>query len=130
MIGKANRPGFHTITPYLMVQDVDAVVAFLREAFGATERFRTVGGAGGTHVEVQIGDSMLMLGGGNETVSEQRPVALFLYVEDVDAVYERALAAGGSSLMEPAAGLFGEAAGAGVRDPFGNEWYMGRHEDV
>lgn len=72
MIGKPNRPGFHTITPYLMVQDVDASITFVEEAFGATERFRTTGGAGGTHVEVQIGDSMLMLGGGNETVQAQR----------------------------------------------------------
>jgi uncharacterized glyoxalase superfamily protein PhnB len=124
MVGQPIRDGFQTITPYLMVQDVDAAVAFLKEAFGATEQFRTTGGGGNLHVEVQIGDSMLMLGGGNE---EPRPVALFLYIEDVDAVYERALAAGATSLLEPADGLFGEARGAGVKDPFGNEWYMGKH---
>lgn len=127
MIGKPNREGFHTITPYLMVADPNALVGFLEEAFAAEETFRTEGGAGGTHVEVKIGDSMLMLGGGNNTVREQRPVALFLYVADVDAVYRSALAAGATSLMEPADGLFGEARGAGVRDPLGNEWYIGKH---
>jgi PhnB protein len=127
MIGRPSREGFHTITPYLMVPDVDAVVDFLQAAFAATETFRTTGGAGGTHVEVRIGDSMLMIGGGNDTVQEARPVALFLYVADVDAVYDSALAAGATSLIEPADGLFSEARGAGVRDPFGNEWYLGKH---
>jgi PhnB protein len=70
---------------------------------------------------------MLMLGGGNNTVDEATPVSLFLYVEDVDAVYESAIEAGATELMAPADGLFGENRGAGVTDPFGNQWFFGRH---
>jgi PhnB protein len=128
MIGQVNREGFHTITPYLMVPEVVPVVEFLQQAFQATETFRTTGGAGGTHVEVRIGDSMLMLGGSNNTVAEAKPVSLFLYVANVDAVYQSALDAGATSLMPPADGLFTERRGAGVKDAFGNEWYLAEHE--
>lgn len=127
MIGEPNREGFHTITPYLMVQEVEPVVKFLQKAFNAAETHRTTGGSGGTHVEMKIGDSMLMLGGGNNTVAEPAPASFFLYVEDVDAVYQSALNAGATTVMEPADDLFGEKRGAGVKDPFGNDWYFGRH---
>lgn len=127
MIGKPIREGFHTITPYLMVPDVDPIVDFLLAAFQATETMRSTGGAGGTHVEVRIGDSMLMLGGGNNTIEEASPVSLFLYIEDVDAVFESAIEAGATELMAPADGLFGEERGAGVMDLYGNQWFFGRH---
>ena len=124
MIGEPGRKGFGTVTPYLMVEAVEPVVEFLRQAFGAEETFRTPGAAGGTHVEVRLGTSMLMLGG----PAPSQPCSLFLYVSDVDAVYQSALSAGATSLMEPGE-HFGEARGAGVRDPFANSWFLGRARD-
>jgi len=125
MIGKPSRPGFHTVTPYLIVRSLEPYLAFLQQAFGATEHFRTTGSAGGQHVEVRIGDSMVMLGA-SEGRPEQAtlPVMLFLYLEELDAVYQAALAAGATSLLEPTDGAFGEPRGAGIKDMVGNEWYF------
>ncbi len=119
MLGHPPRPGFHTVTPYLLVDDLERMIAFVRQAFNAGEHYRTQGGGGGTHVEVRIGDSMVMMGS-----SEARPAMLFLYVEDVDAVYAAALAAGATSIMPPTDDVFGEPRGAGIHDPCGNDWYF------
>lgn len=124
MIGKPSRPGFHTITPYLIVRDLEPYLAFLQQAFGATEHFRAIGSAGGNHVEVRIGDSMLMLGGAKQGVATSTQSMIFLYLDQVDAVYTAALAAGATSLMPPTDGAFGEPRGAGIQDLFGNEWYF------
>ena len=90
------RPGYQTITPYLTVRRAEQLVEFVKTVFGGTEVFRTTGSAGGLHAEVTIGDSKLMIGG-YENV-EEIPTALHLYVPDADAVYQRALAAGATSL--------------------------------
>ena len=125
MVGQPTRPGFHTITPYLIVQELDTYLTFLRQAFGATEHFRTSGSVGGTHVEVRIGDSMLMVsGGGQGQVAPPLTSMIFLYLADVDAVYAAALAAGATTLMEPTDGAFSEPRGAGIKDPAGNDWYF------
>lgn len=126
MIGNANRDGFHTVTPYLLVTDLEAMTDFLEAAFGAEQTYRTTGGGGGVHVELRIGDSRIMVGGG-DPVEHDQPAALFLYVDDVDALHERAVRAGATSIMEPADGLFEEERGAGVVDPAGNQWFLGRH---
>jgi PhnB protein len=123
MIGKPTRPGFHTVTPYLIVHDVEAYLRFLQQTFGTTEHFRTGGADGGVHVEVRIGDSMVMVGGGEQSPAEPMPAMLFLYLEDVDAVYHAALAAGATSILEPGPN-FGEPRGAGIKDPAGNDWYF------
>jgi PhnB protein len=125
MTGPA-RPGFHTITPYLIVQDLDPFLAFVQQVFGATETLRMQGAAGGTHVEVQIGDSMLMIGSGGSWSGHAMPFALYLYVDDVDATYQRALQAGAASIMEPSDEDDGDRRG-GVHDPFGNMWFLARH---
>jgi PhnB protein len=117
------RAGFHTVTPYLLAQDVDALVDFVKHAFDAVETFRTRGSAGGFHIELQIGDSMVMIGGGGNWSGAAMPAMLHLYVPDVNAVYRRALAAGGSSIMEPADQPDGDRRG-GVQDQFGNMWYI------
>lgn len=125
MIGQPPRPGFHTITPYLIVCELEPYLAFLRQAFSATEHFRTVGAAGGTHVEVRIGDAMLMVSSGGQGQAVQPLTSmLFLYLVDVDAVYQAALAAGATALMAPTDGAFGEPRGAGIKDPAGNDWYF------
>lgn len=118
--------GYHTVTPYLVVRGAAQLVEFAKQAFGATEMFRTTGSAGGLHAEVRIGDSMVMMGGSPEMPSAEQPSALHLYVDDVDAVYERALAAGAVSMMAPADQEYGDR-DASIRDPFGNRWYIATH---
>lgn len=115
------REGFHTVTPYLTVERAPELVDFLKDAFGATEIFRTTGSAGGMHAEVKVGDSMLMIGGGPGI--PESPGAIHLYLPEVDAVYKRALQAGATSIMEPADQPYGERS-AGVEDPTGNRWYI------
>jgi len=127
MIGAPGRAGFGTVTAYLMVEHVDPVVSFLKEAFDATETYRTTGSMGGTHAEVQIGDTRLMLGGDAPSGTTAVPVCLFVYVEDTDAVYASAVAAGATTMLEPGPN-FEEKRGAAVTDPFGNQWFIATHE--
>lgn len=117
--------GFRTVTPYLVVDDAPALVEFAVRAFGARETHRA-SGTGGVHAEVQIGDSMLMVGGaagGRPLGRPAMPTALHVYVEDVDAVYRRALEAGATSIGEPVDHEYGER-GAGVKDQSGTVWYL------
>ena len=120
---KFKREGFHTITPYLIAKPAVELVDFVKQAFGAVESFRTTGSAGGLHCEVKIGDSMVMIGGG-PTFAE-RPVAIHLYVSDVDEVYARALEAGATSVAAPSDQEYGERI-ASVKDIGGNEWYIAK----
>ena len=130
MAVKPIREGFHTVTPYLMVREAAQLIDFVKQAFAATELFRGTGSAGGIHAEVRIGDSMVMIGGAGTWNGEPMPAAIYLYMDDVDAVYKRALQAGAASLSEPADQPYGDRI-AGVKDPFGNVWYIATHiEDV
>ncbi len=122
MVVKPVREGFHTVTPYLMIREFDKLIDFIKQAFGGVETFRTTGSAGGTHVEVLIGDSMIMIGGAATT--EPMPAAIYLYMNNVDEVYQKALNAGATSIMEPSDQSDGEQR-AGVKDAFGNQWYVG-----
>lgn len=115
-----------SVTAYPVVQDVPAALAFLGAVFGATEKFRAIGPAGGYHVELQIGDTGLMMGGGGPEVAwkgESRPMAFHIYVPDTDATYGLALQAGAESLQPPKDQEWGERT-ANVRDPAGNCWYI------
>jgi len=121
--------GFRTITPYMIAVDGPALLDFAKNAFGAEEISRGVGSAGGLHGEVKIGDSMLMIGGGipgREFRPTPSTIALHVYVKDIDAVYEQALAAGATSVSEPAEMEYGERS-AGLKDPAGNYWYIATH---
>jgi PhnB protein len=124
---KTTRPreGFGTVTPYLVVERHEEFLAFVKQAFGAEETFRAPGSAGGTHVELRIGDSMVMAGGGRDIPAY--PSAIHLYVPDADAVYRRALEAGATSLYAPTDQPYGDREG-GVRDGFGNVWYIATHK--
>ena len=116
--------GFHTVTPYLVVEDVPRLIDFLKEAFEAVEVERTHQPDGSVmHAEVRIGDSMVMMG---QARGEWKaaPVSLYLYVPDVDRVYQQALAAGAESMMEPQDQFYGDRNG-GVKDPQGNTWWIG-----
>jgi PhnB protein len=122
--------GYRTVTPYLIAQDGPALLEFVKQVFGAEEIFRTVGSAGGLHSEARIGDSMLMIGGGipgREFKSTPNRHALHMYVQDVDAVYEKAMAAGAESIDEVRDQEYGERSG-GVQDPAGNYWYIATHK--
>ena len=122
--------GHHTVTPYLIVPGVDRVIAFLEQAFDASAGERMTDPNGRIqHVEVRIGDSVIMMGEPNEKFPAM-PSMIYLYVPDTDAAYQRAVQAGGTSLMEPADQFYGDR-NAGVRGPSGNIWWIGTHvEDV
>jgi PhnB protein len=134
---EARRPGvspipkgYRTVTPYLISQDGPALLEFTKQAFGAEETFRALGSAGGLHGEARIGDSMLMIGGGipgREFRATPNTHALHLYVPDCDAVYDRALGAGATSVDEPRDQEYGERSGS-VKDPAGNFWYIATHQ--
>jgi PhnB protein len=111
------------VTPYLVVEDVDDLIDFAKNVFGAKETLRTKGGAGGTHCEIHIGDSKVMMGGGMKLTHGPNLAAMHVFVSDIDAAYQRALAAGATSLHPPTDQDYGSR-DASVRDRFGNEWYI------
>ncbi len=121
---------YHTVTPYLTVHGVAKLLEFVKRAFDATELER-VSGPGGAinHAEVRIGDSVVMMGEAREP-RKPKPTLLYLYVQDVDATYNRALEAGAACVVEVTNQFYGDRSGA-VQDPCGNEWWIATHvEDV
>ncbi len=119
--------GYRTLTGYPVVQDAAGLIDFLKTAFNAEEKFRTIGGAGGIHAEMRIGDSMLMLGGGGPDVAwsgKSHPMAFHVSVPHVDTTFERAIKAGAIAITPPTDQFWGERT-ANIEDPFGNYWYIG-----
>lgn len=116
--------GFRSLTPYLLVRGGAGLIEFMKQAFGAEELGR-VKLPDGTiqHAEVRIGDSIVELGDGGEAWPA-RPAAIHLYVPDADATYARAVAAGATTLFAPTDRPYGDRE-ADVKDPFGNNWYIG-----
>jgi PhnB protein len=118
--------GFHSITPYLIVEGADRFLEFLRQAFGAEQKLRVPKPDGSImHAEVRIGDSPVELADANDQYPA-RPTAIHLYVNDADAVYRRAIEAGATSTQEPVDQPYGDRE-AGVKDPCGNYWYIATH---
>ena len=118
--------GFHTVTPYLVVPGVPRLIEFLKQAFDAKEMHHSTRPDGTVmHAQVRIGDSVVMMG---EAIGEfgPMPAMIYLYVTDVDAVYQRALRAGGVSIMEPTDMFYGDRNG-GLKDPCGNQWWIATH---
>ncbi len=133
MTRAAVRPipqGYTTITAYLIVADADRMLTFLQQAFDAKVGHVTRGAMGEIrHAELKVGTSMLMLGQALEGWAP-RPSMFYLYVEECDAVYAKAIAAGAKSLNAPADQPYGDRNG-GVEDFAGNYWYIGtRLEDL
>jgi PhnB protein len=125
----AIRPGFRMVTPYLVAENGFALLDFVGKAFGAAEMERAVTPTG-VHGEVRIGDSMLMIGGGNgekKFPSTLHPMALHVYVENVDSVVQKARAAGATLIDEARDQEYGERS-ATVKDAAGNFWYIATHE--
>jgi PhnB protein len=130
--------GYHTVTPYLAVDDATAAIDFYQRAFGAKERGRMAAPDGKIgHAELEIGDALIMLSDPFPQFQARPPkeiggtsVGVFLYVDDVDAVYKQAIDAGATSTMEPADQFWGDRFGS-VTDPFGHSWQIATHvEDV
>ncbi len=123
--------GFHTVTPYIIVEGAEKTIAFLQKAFGAELDHEATKRPDGKimHAQLKIGNSMIMISDASEH-AKATPVMLYLYVPDVDAAYRRAVSAGAAPVMEPSDQFYGDR-GGGVKDPAGNHWFMGTHiEDV
>ena len=128
--------GYHSVTPYLIVSDAAGAIEFYKKAFGATElvRMPAPGGRVG-HAELRIGNSRVMLadefpdmGARSPKAFGGSPVSLHLYVDDVDAVAKRALAAGAKELRPVKDQFYGDRLGS-VTDPFGHIWHISTHKE-
>jgi PhnB protein len=138
MATKPIPEGYHTVTPYLAVDDAAKAIDYYKKAFGAKERMRmeAPGGKIG-HAELEIGDSLVMLSDPFPQSSSKPPKELggtsggvFMYVEDVDGVVKRAVDAGATVTMEVADQFWGDRFGT-ITDPFGQSWSIATHvEDV
>jgi PhnB protein len=116
----------HSITPYLHPKSAPAVIDFLKRAFNAEEIERHQDPEGTFHhAKVRVGDSVIAMGEAHGPL-QPMPPALHLYVPDTDAAYKRALQAGATSIDEPVDQAYGDRY-AGVKDPFGNVWYIATH---
>lgn len=132
---KSIPEGYQSITPMCVFKDARQAITFYKEAFGAVERFVMPGpgGVGVLHAEIQIGTSLVMFGEENpqepcqsaETLGAS-PVSFYLYLENVDAAYATALAAGAVSVMPVAEMFWGDRIGT-VKDPFGYTWTLATH---
>lgn len=127
--------GFHSITPMFVFKDAQRAIDFYRRAFGAEVRYVMPGpdGKGVMHAELQIGDSILMLGEENPQTSCKSaetlgasPVSLYLYVDHVDTAFETATAAGATIREAPEDMFWGDRVGT-VQDPFGHTWSLATH---
>ena len=121
------RPGFHTITPYLVIPRAAQLIDFLKASFAATERLRVPISDGSDlimHAEVSIGDSIVELADANDAFPAA-PTAIHLYLNDADASYDRAIQAGATSIYPVADQHWGDRQGA-VKDASGNIWYIAK----
>jgi PhnB protein len=125
--------GYHSIQPYLILNNAAAAIDFYKKAFGAKERMRMEKDGRVQHAEIEIGDSCVMLADENPEMGAHSPehyggspISLMVYVPDCDSVYNRAPDAGAKSEREPADQFYGDRM-AGILDPFGYRWYLGTH---
>ena len=130
--------GYHSVTPYLIVRDGARAIDFYKQAFGAVELFRMdAPGNKIGHAEIKIGDSPVMLADEHPEMGAKSPesfggspVHLMIYVEDVDTVFKKALAAGGKETRPVKDQFYGDRSG-NLTDPFGHSWTVATHkEDV
>ena len=114
--------GYHTITPYLVVKNVDEIMSFLKKAFGAVGTVCHSDDQGAAHCEMKVGNSMVMIGRAKDE-SQITKSMLYLYVENTDEWYKKAVSAGAVSILEPMDQFYGDR-NAGVEDPNGNQWWL------
>jgi PhnB protein len=128
--------GHHTVAPYLAIKNAAGALDFYKTAFGATETYKLIipdGRVG--HAEIRLGDSLIMLsdefpefGGKAPESLGGSPVSIHLYVEDVDAFFKRALAAGARELKPVMDQFYGDRSGQ-LQDPFGHLWWVATHKE-
>jgi PhnB protein len=138
-MAKAKRAvpeGYHTVTPVLVQDDTPKALDWYKRALGAEEIARAVGGDGKVmHAEIRIGDSRVMMNDAMMDVKGPKemggsPAGLWLFVEDCDAYFNRAVSAGATSIMAPGDMFWGDRFGA-ILDPFGYRWsFATRKEDL
>ena len=140
-MSKSNHPippGFHTITPHLIIKDAAGAIDFYKKAFGAEELSRMAMPDGRLiHASLKIGDSVLMLcdefpehgaGGGSPNTLNNFHATIHMYVEDVDKAFQRAVDAGAVASMPPQDMFWGDRYGR-VVDPFGQPWSIATHKE-
>jgi PhnB protein len=136
MTVKAIPDGYHSVTPYLSIRGAAQALEFYQRAFNATELFRLVAPSGEIgHAEIRIGDSAIMLADPCEEGSFRHPqslggssVGLHLYVEDVDALFAQAVAAGAKTIRAVQDQFYGDRTGT-LEDPFGHVWFLATHKE-
>lgn len=138
MTVKAIPDGYHSVTPYLIISGAAAAIDFYKQAFGASELLRMPApGEKIGHAEIKIGDSPIMLADEATEMGYQSPqtlggspVSIMIYVDDVDTVFDRAVAAGGKVQRPVKDQFYGDRMGT-LEDPFGHIWHVATHtEDV
>ena len=137
MAVKAIPDGYHSVTPYLIVDDAKRAIDFYKKALGAEELFRFEMGGKIGHAEIKIGDSPIMLADEHPQMGHKGPksyggtsVSLMVYLPDVDAAAKRATEAGMKVVRPVADQFYGDRSGT-FADPFGHVWTLGTHkEDV
>ena len=137
-MAKSIPDGYHSVTPYLIINGATAALDYYTKAFGAKELFRMPAPEGKIgHAEIKIGDSPIMLADEFPEMGYKSPkslggspVSLMIYVEDVDSVFKQALAAGGKEQRPVKDQFYGDRSGT-LEDPFGHVWHVATHkEDV
>ena len=134
---KAIPEGYHSVTPYLVVDGAGEAIRFYEQAFGATEVLRMPAGDRIVHAEIKIGDSHVMLADEFPDMGHLGPTSrggptssLMIYLEDVDAAFARAIEAGAKQERPPEDQFWGDRMGT-LLDPFGHRWTLATHiEDV
>ncbi|MEO6719356.1 MAG: VOC family protein [Ferruginibacter sp.] len=112
---------YNRLMPYLVIPNAYKFIDFMKVVFGAAEQMVAPRSEGVImHGELRIGDSVIMFADVTEDISA-RPAGIFIYVDDLDEVYKKALAAGATSTMEPTQQSYGYT--CGLKDPFGNDWW-------
>jgi PhnB protein len=128
--------GYHTVTPYVILSGAGEAIAFYKKALGAEEIMRLADPDGTVHhAEIRIGDSRVMLADEHPEIQALSPktvggspVSIHLYVEDVDAAVERAVAVGAKLVRPVADQFYGDRTG-GIEDPFGYRWFIATHKE-
>jgi len=114
--------GYPQLMPYLIVENAAKFISFTQTVFGATEKFKTMRDEQIImHAEVSIGGSVIMLADATEQYTLQN-AGMFVYVDDCDAIFQKAIDIGAAEIMPPADQSYGRS--AGIKDPFGNTWWI------
>jgi PhnB protein len=136
MVSKPIPDGYHSVTPYLVIKGASRAIDFYKQAFGATELLRMDGPDGSVgHAEIKIGDSPVMLADEHPQMGFRSPqtlggagISLMVYVENVDEVFPRAIAAGAKELRAVQDQFYGDRSGT-LEDPFGHVWTISTHKE-